>query len=346
MSNKDLEPPCGNPYTILGLTYGVKDADISKAYKKYALLYHPDKQKKALSPKEKEVISKKFHDLTEAKSFLLDSEHTEKRKKYDLFLKSKLHRKKEDEERDRSMNAKRKKLREELLKKEQEAKRPKSTIIPTTKQSTKDKISNLQKQGKRLREEYTYEQEKQNNIQEKISKQNLKEKLQQRQIKLKWNSKSVIDPLDRKISITNLLKDFGTISNVDLKKDKYNIALVTFENVSSCKDCVEHFLHDDCIRASYIGKQKYARHSSDRKALNTNDKESLQERDSRQAAEREALIRQMEEEEDGDVFSAKHSDIGVSSFPIQMPMDIGCTNPLVQLERYEMLYIPKEYRIK
>lgn len=65
-------------YDILKLSKGATDSQIKRAYRKLALIYHPDKVKG--SAKDKEAGSKKFADISHAYEVLSDAE---KRKIYD-----------------------------------------------------------------------------------------------------------------------------------------------------------------------------------------------------------------------------------------------------------------------
>ena len=78
--------PLLNPYTVLEIEFGASDDDIAKAYKKLMLQLHPDKQPTDQSTEEAEEVSKRFHDVMGAKSFLLDGEHLTSRREYDARL--------------------------------------------------------------------------------------------------------------------------------------------------------------------------------------------------------------------------------------------------------------------
>ena len=71
----------GDLYAILGLeeTYEASDAQIGKAYKKAAVLFHPDKLGDKITDKDKEVWLK----IQNAYETLIDPA---KRKKYDSSL--------------------------------------------------------------------------------------------------------------------------------------------------------------------------------------------------------------------------------------------------------------------
>lgn len=81
-----LGEPVLNPYTILNLEFGASDDDIGKAYKKLMLQLHPDKQPADQTPEEAAEVSRRFHDVMDAKSFLLDGEHLANRREYDARL--------------------------------------------------------------------------------------------------------------------------------------------------------------------------------------------------------------------------------------------------------------------
>jgi len=78
--------PLQNPYELLGIEHGASDDDIAKAFKKLMLQLHPDKQPPGQSAEEAEQVSQKFHDVMDAKSFLLDGEHLAARRAYDSKL--------------------------------------------------------------------------------------------------------------------------------------------------------------------------------------------------------------------------------------------------------------------
>ena len=64
-------------YKLLDLDKSCDDNDIKKAYKKKALLFHPDRNKDNI-----EESTKKFNEIKLAYDCLIDSE---KRKMYDLY---------------------------------------------------------------------------------------------------------------------------------------------------------------------------------------------------------------------------------------------------------------------
>jgi curved DNA-binding protein CbpA len=59
-------------YEVLGLKYGCDDSAISKAYRRLALKYHPDKQKASTDQKGRDHAEKMFERIKQACDFLLD----------------------------------------------------------------------------------------------------------------------------------------------------------------------------------------------------------------------------------------------------------------------------------
>ena len=80
--------PLQNPYEILGLERGATDDDVNKAFRKLMLKLHPDKQPAGQSEEEAAAIADTFHNVTAAKSFLLDAEHMAAKRAYDSKLAS------------------------------------------------------------------------------------------------------------------------------------------------------------------------------------------------------------------------------------------------------------------
>ena len=78
--------PLKNPYQLLGLERGASDDEVNKAFKKLMLKFHPDKQPAGQSAEKAAEISANFHDVMDAKSFLLDAEHMAARRAYESKL--------------------------------------------------------------------------------------------------------------------------------------------------------------------------------------------------------------------------------------------------------------------
>jgi DnaJ family protein C protein 17 len=283
------------------------DAEISKAYKKLALQLHPDKQKSGLSLAASEAVAKRFHDIKEARAFLLEAEHQEDRRRYDAKLASERLRKQVDALRERSMSERRKRLRQELKEKE-------ALVARTNKKQKKDKdlVDQLRRDGKQMREAYA-ERDAQNELESQLKKERKirTNDLEDRQIRLKWDRKKInISPSEH--SIADLLSKFGVVEQVEMIGSKGNQALVTYNDPSSCRSCVDGYATSNEMRAKFVGKRKKREEEEEENQREKDDdhqqtvsssgrrpeRETLDDRCLRQAAEREALLRQMEAEEE------------------------------------------------
>ena len=341
-SKKSKDEPEHDPYDMLGIKPGLPDAAINKAYRKLALKLHPDKQS-GLSPQEADRIAKEFHNVKEARAFLLEPEHREARIKYDAKRASIQKRRQADAQRELGMNERRKRMRDELKQKEDEALSSKKKAKTSSKKSKKgrhddDFIEKLRREGNSMRQAYA-EKEAQAAAfsaqdqarQEKLDKQQRERLLQDRQVRMKWSRKKMTtSPSEH--SLAMLLSRFGSVEEVEMLGSKGNLALITFAEPSSCRPCVEAYKASDEMRASYVGKRKeeeearsaaaeeeednLAAASSSRPSQN-HDSESLYDRKLRQAAERERLLREMEA--DGGT-SSSHTAVrgkAASSVPVE-----------------------------
>lgn len=366
------QPSFGDPYELLGLAPGASDAEITKAYRKFALKLHPDKQKGNLSPAQTEKLNKQFHDIKEARAFLLDPENKEWRLKHEAKSASDRLRREENERREKGMSEHRKKLREELRKKEEEERSKRMNLHrPSDEGGTKkkrrreddDHLDKLRKEGNKMREDFAQRAATEAYKQELKQQKEDKALLEDRQVRLKWSrSRIQISPSEH--SIANLLSRFGQIENVEMIGSKGNSALVTFVEASSCRPCVEAYSESDEMRATYVGKrskENLSFHGGDsdqqgvgERVSTRRDAENLEDRKLRQAEERERLRRQMEEAENDDAGAAEPSAHHSSSsykpsarlssqlFPIPFPEIPEFGNDLApwqKLEKAELMIL-------
>ena len=313
----DPTPKCGNPYKTLNLPNLAKNIQIKKAFRNLSLQLHPDKRKPNLTKKQHDELDLQFIKVQEAKSFLLDAEFSTQREKYDLKLKGEGRRMEEDKKREEQMGTRRKNMRDDLQDRinREMAKKNKSSSTPSQYADVDDHMDGLKKAGKRMREAYS--EKRQSEEQRGVHREHKKQKheLQNRQVRVKWSRAKMGGQSDHMIAKL-LSSQFGEVEHVELIGRKGNAALVTFSNSRSCKPCVDAYLRSDEMRATYIGKRKddEDRMNDDIDGIFHNstsrerDRESVEERKLRQEAEREKMLRQMEDEKYDDKIGSKSSD--------------------------------------
>jgi DnaJ family protein C protein 17 len=321
-SSSDKLIPSQDPYEVLGVPFNATETEVKKAYRKLALKYHPDKQQQQQQgdnhAASAEEISKKFHDIKEARSFLLDADHAEARRKFNAKRESDRLRQQTEAVREKNMSERRKRLREELKEKEASAIRQTQSKKQQRKQNNEDDIVNrLRKEGRRKKEEYAErdaqkkeDDEIKETIRERKTKTKRNDQLEERQVRLKWERKKMKPSPSEDSLVVLLSKPFGSVESVELLGRKGNQALVTFNDQSSCKPCVDYYATSTVMRAKYVGRRKEEEeeraeqqvdHRSSQQHADTDMNESLEDRRMRQAIERERLLRQLEEDDNDEM---------------------------------------------
>eukprot|EP00979_Chaetoceros_neogracilis_P011584 scaffold2917_cov282-Chaetoceros_neogracile.AAC.28 len=297
--NKSSFPAKGNPYTILTVPNLATPSQIKKSFRKLSLKYHPDKRESNLTKEQHDKLDQHFISVQEARDFLLGNDFKNQKEQFDTKLRSETLRKVEEDRRDKAMSSNRKRMRQDLESKIHNLKKGAGADANDDENENDNDgqgFQDLKRDGMRRRHEFG---ERTRTAEEKLAaraKKKQKNLLENRQVRIKWSRKKMGGQSDEMIA--NLMKRFGSVEEVELIGNKGNSALVTFLVVASCKPCVDAYLHSDEMRASHIGKRKGEEDGvpiPETGSLNRDkDRESVQERKLRQAAEREILLRKME----------------------------------------------------
>ena len=312
-SSSKIKQPDEDPYKVLGLEFPVTDdAAITKAYRKLALKLHPDKQQTA-TPAEADAMALKFHQLQQARAFLLDVEFQASRAAYDRQRASQQARERHEQAQRNKLSNDRKIMQQELAKAEAEAalkKRKASgkTTLSSSSSSKQQRREELRRQGQAMREAQTAAA-----AQERDSEQaQTASSAAARQVRLKWSRKRVKQSPSEDSIAREFGTKFGPVESVEMIGSKGNAALVTFTNAASCRPCVEFYQNSNEMRATYIIQptEAVAEQESSRKSAaattpppnaspttnNARDYESVAEWHARRAAARQALAQQDENE--------------------------------------------------
>eukprot|EP00088_Acartia_fossae_P005440 TRINITY_DN12408_c0_g1_i1.p1 TRINITY_DN12408_c0_g1~~TRINITY_DN12408_c0_g1_i1.p1 ORF type:complete len:300 (+),score=55.89 TRINITY_DN12408_c0_g1_i1:72-971(+) len=288
-------------YALLEVEVEADEKTIRKAYRKKALTCHPDK-----NPDNKEAADL-FHQLSDALEVLTD-EST--RRAYDNVLKAR----KANELKNRQLDSKRRKLKEELEEREKNSKFQEIYDKKTEEEKLAREIERLRKEGsKRLQEEQELMRKQ---IAEEEAKRTSAKAAPTAQsataparIKVKW-SHSSDSPYNRE-SLEKIFNKYGTVSGVVVNEKKGGSALVEFQDLSCAKMAVKietgffnqplkiKPLFDETVTVSGLGSTK-SNNSAEQNSSQTRtdtDFESLVLRKLRQEEERKRLIAQIMAEE-------------------------------------------------
>jgi DnaJ family protein C protein 17 len=246
-----MKPPSGpNWFGLLGLTPEATPKEINKAYKKLALKYHPDRTK---GDKKKEAL---FIKVKEAYEVLGDDK--ERLKYLEEFRKvgAKV---KRNADRTEKMDAKRRKMKEDLLAREkvaenQRAEKNKNYASRQAEAKRQQDINRLREEGRRQREDFTPRKqdtpssaansaadESANFEFEAMAAQRAVERSEKRkmQIKVKWSKRSQHEGESfSDDGIAALFKKYGYVEAVEIGK-KGKSATVTFDTEKAARAAIE-----------------------------------------------------------------------------------------------------------
>ncbi|GAB0088131.1 dnaJ homolog subfamily C member 17 [Sergentomyia squamirostris] len=281
-------------YGMLGVDISATAIEIRKAYRKKALDCHPDKNPD--NPRAAEL----FQELAKALEILSDESA---RSAYDRVLNAR----KAAELRNRELDSKRKKLKEDLEEREKtaaaDANRRKTykTVAKSPEEELQDEIERLRKEGSRLLQE---EQE--------ILRQQIHQTLQvhsqvfdssKHRIKIKWNAVKG-DPTNggyNEAILRKFLQKFGDIEAIVVSGKKTGSALVEFKSREASEMAInyEKGNPENPLRLEWIGATPKKPQTLPNTSTTVTDKdfEDLVLRQMRQAEERKRLIDQMMKED-------------------------------------------------
>lgn len=298
-------------YGLLGIESTATTKEIKKAYRQKALTCHPDKNPD--NPKAAEL----FHQLSQALEVLTDAAA---KAAYDKICAAK----KQAEERNRRLDDKRKKIKLDLETRERQAETQSQEEVQITR-TLEEEIARLREEGSRqleeeqrlIREQIQREREAQQQQQTgnyaqrnsgvgRCSKSNVTPKL-----KLKWKCKKDDDTNGGygQDTLFRLLQKYGDVLNVIVSSKKKGSAVVEFATVRAAELAVKNEcgLSDNPLKISWLEGQpevvapasQPGQFMSTQGALtNERDYESLVMMKMRQAAERQRLIEQMQQEDE------------------------------------------------
>ena len=280
-------------YALLEVEPDVEDKALKKAYRKKALTCHPDK-----NPGNKAAVDL-FHQLSDALEVLSDEKT---RAAYDNLLKAR----KAAELRNKQLDGKRRKLKEQLEERERSSKTEEEVVRVTEEEKLAREIARLRREGSRLLEE---EQEA---MQQQIREEKLQSsngssrpgKAEVCRVKVKWDRKSGCQYSGEQLQ--KIFSKYGNITGVVLSDKKGGSALVEFEDLNAAKMAVtiETGFSENKLRLKPLWEEEKKTGDdvgdsggvSDNSGVNR-DFESLVMRKLRQEEERKRLIKQMMEEE-------------------------------------------------
>ncbi|CAL8299984.1 unnamed protein product [Boreogadus saida] len=296
-------------YGLLGIDGTATPKEIKKAYRQKALTCHPDKNPD--NPKAADL----FHQLSQALEVLTDAAA---RAAYDKICAAKI----QAAERTRKLDGKRKKFKFDLEAREGQAETQTQEEAGNTR-SLEEEIARLREEGSRqlqeeqrlIREQIKREREEQEHRGAgythpdsglgRCSKSNVTPKL-----KLKWKCKKEDDTNGgySQEDLSRLLHKYGDVLNVLVSSKKKGSAVVEFATVRAAELARknERGLNENPLKISWLeGEPEYVapaslpdQFSSQAPLSTERDYESVVLMRMRQAAERQRLIEEMQEEDD------------------------------------------------
>jgi len=211
-------------YLLLDVEPDADEKVIKKAYRKKALTCHPDK-----NPDNKEAIAL-FHQLSDALEVLTDEAS---RRAYDNVLKAR----KANELRNRQLDGKRRKLKDDLEQRERASKLADEYAKKTDEEKLMQEIERLRKEGSRqleaeqalMKQQLAKDAAAAMNTTNKSSTSTVAGRL-----KVKW-SPTTSEASYNRDSLEKIFNKYGTVTGVVVNQKKGGSALIEFEDRASAK---------------------------------------------------------------------------------------------------------------
>ncbi|XP_004861633.1 dnaJ homolog subfamily C member 17 isoform X5 [Heterocephalus glaber] len=288
-------------YALLGIEEQAVDKEVKKAYRQKALSCHPDKNPD--NPRAAEL----FHQLSQALEVLTDAAA---RAAYDKVRKAK----KQAAARTQKLDEKRKRVKLDL-----EARERQAQAQGNEEEEESRSTRTLEQEIARLRDEGSRQLEEQQRLIREQIRQDLEQRLRGKventegkgtpKLKLKWKCKKEDESQGgySKDVLLRLLQKYGEVLNLVLSSKKAGTAVVEFSTVKAAELAVQNEvgLVDNPLKISWLEGQPRgmagASHPelSKGSVVSEKDYESLVMMRMRQAAERQQLIAQMQQEDEG-----------------------------------------------
>ncbi|EPQ03976.1 DnaJ like protein subfamily C member 17 [Myotis brandtii] len=286
-------------YALLGIEEKAADKEVKKAYRQKALSCHPDKNPD--NPRAAEL----FHQLSQALEVLTDAAA---RAAYDKIRKAK----KQAAERTQKLDERRKKVKLDLEARERQAQAQAQDEEEEESGSTRT----LEQEIERLREEGSRQLEKQQRLMQEQIRQEREQRLRGKtenpegkgtpKLKLKWKCREDGSKggYSRDV-LLQLLQKYGEVLNLVLSSKKAGTAVVEFATIKAAELAVQNEvgLVDNPLKISWLEGRPQGKDGpshpglSQGSVVSERDYESLVMMRLRQAAERQQLIAQMQQED-------------------------------------------------
>lgn len=288
-------------YALLGIEEQAADKEVKKAYRQKALSCHPDKNPD--NPRAAEL----FHQLSQALEVLTDAAA---RAAYDKVRKAK----KQAAARTQKLDEKRKRVKLDL-----EARERQAQAQGSEEEEDSRSTRTLEQEIARLREEGSRQLEEQQRLIREQIRQDREQRLRGKvrntegkgtpKLKLKWKCEKEDESQGgySKDVLLRLLQKYGEVLNLVLSSKKAGTAVVEFSTVKAAELAVQNEvgLVDNPLKISWLEGQPQGMAGpshpelSKGSVLSERDYESLVMMRMRQVAERQQLIAQMQQEDEG-----------------------------------------------